>query len=72
MIQNLRTLGWDVNGQDYDGRTASHIVASEGHLPVIKFLVAMGADLSLKNSKGNDPIDDSIRENRKDVELYLR
>jgi len=28
MMDNLRLLGWNVNGQDYDGRTALGIAAS--------------------------------------------
>jgi ankyrin repeat protein len=30
MMENLRLLGWNVNGQDYDGRTALGVAASEG------------------------------------------
>jgi len=28
MMDNLRLLGWNVNGQDYDGRTAIGIASS--------------------------------------------
>jgi ankyrin repeat protein len=72
MMQNLRQVGWDVNGRDYDGRTAAHIAASEGHLNTIKYLLAFGADLSIRDSRDNDPIDDAIREKRFEVQQYLR
>lgn len=72
MMQDLKHFGWDVNGRDYDGRTAAHIAASEGHLDTMKYLVAFGADLSILDARGNDPIDDAIREGRTEVQLYLR
>ena len=31
--------GADMNAVDYDGRSALHVAASEGHLEVIKFLM---------------------------------
>lgn len=72
MMQDLKHFGWDVNARDYDGRTAAHIAASEGHLNAMKYLVAYGADLSILDSRGNDPIEDATREKRYDVEVYLR
>ncbi|TNV87876.1 hypothetical protein FGO68_gene16169 [Halteria grandinella] len=71
MMNNLRMLGWDVNGQDYDGRTALGIAASEGHLEAVKYLIKKGADLSLRDQRGNDPLDDAIREGRDEVVEYL-
>lgn len=35
MMESLRLLGWDVNGYDYDGRTALGIAASEGQLEAV-------------------------------------
>ena len=71
MMDNLRLLGWNVNGQDYDGRTALNVAASEGQLAAVKYLVAKGADLSLKDGRGNDPLADAIRENRTSTIDYL-
>jgi glutaminase len=71
MMDNLRLLGWNVNGQDYDGRTALGVAASEGQLEVVKYLVAKGADLSIKDSRGNDPLADATRQNRTATVEYL-
>lgn len=35
-----------VNVSDYDGRTALHLAASEGHVPVVELLLAHGADVN--------------------------
>jgi ankyrin repeat protein len=71
MIDNLRILGWNVNGQDYDGRTAIGIAASEGHLNVVKYLISKGADVNIKDARGNDALGDARRENRTEVTNYL-
>lgn len=71
MMDNLRLLGWNVNGQDYDGRSAIGIAASEGRLEAVKYLVAKGADMSIKDARGNDPLADATRENRTSTIQYL-
>ncbi len=71
MLDNLRLLGWNVNGQDYDGRTALGVAASEGHLEVVKYLISKGADVNIKDARGNDALGDARRENRTDVIKYL-
>ena len=72
MMDNLRLLGWNVNGQDYDGRTALGVAASQGNLAAVKYLVAKGGDLSIKDGRGNDPLGDATRENRTATIDYLR
>ena len=32
----------NINVGDYDGRTALHLAAEEGHLEVVKYLVSIG------------------------------
>jgi hypothetical protein len=38
-IENLKMLGWSVNTQDYGGRTAVSVAASEGSLESVKYLI---------------------------------
>ena len=71
MMQRLNIVGWIVNAYDYDGRTALHIAASEGHLRAVKYLITHGANFCQKDLRKNMPIDDAKRENRMDVYQYL-
>lgn len=72
LIKSLHVKGWKVNSYDYDGRTALHLAASEGHIEAVKYLLTHGADPLLKDARGNDALGDAIRENRKDVVTYIR
>ena len=31
--------GCDMNATDYDGRTALHLAATEGHMDIVKYLI---------------------------------
>jgi hypothetical protein len=48
-----------------------HLASSEGQLDAVKFLVENGANIHIKDSRGSDPLDDAIRENRTDVVNYF-
>lgn len=61
-----------VNFQDYDRRTALHVAASEGHLPVVKYLIGKGAKINRTDRWGGSPLDDSHRHRHTDVAKYLR
>ena len=52
-----------VNAQDINGDTALHRAAEAGHLEVVRVLLEFGADLSIKNNKGETPLD-MARENK--------
>lgn len=42
-------IGTDLNSVDYDGRTALHVAAAEGHDDIVEFLLdKCGVDVSLK------------------------
>ncbi len=70
-MMSLQVLGWQVNAYDYDGRTALGIAASEGHIEAVKYLVVHGANIFHKDCRGNNSLDDAIREGRKPVIDYL-
>lgn len=67
LMKSLHIKGWKVNSYDYDGRTALHLAACNGNLQAVKYLVAHGANIEHKDARGNDPIQDAIREKRQDI-----
>lgn len=60
-----------MNAYDYDGRSALSIAASEGHLPIVCYLVAHGADINHRDVRNNDALADARREGRHDVVAFL-
>ena len=49
-------IGWDVNGRDYDGRTALAVAASQGNLDSVMYLVEEGADITILDMHGYDAL----------------
>merc|ERR1712151_233454 len=71
--------GADLFVYDYDLRTAQHLAASEGHLEVLKYLVAQAARqgklaevLAAEDRWGNTALDDARRENNSRCEEFLK
>ena len=75
----LAARGVDLFAYDYDLRTAQHLAASEGHLPVLKYLVTQAKRrgklcdvMSAKDRWGNTPLDDAHRENHAACEEFIQ
>lgn len=52
-LQLLFKTGIDINTQDYDGRTALMVSASEGHKKVVRFLLSKHVNCKFKDRWGN-------------------
>lgn len=70
-IQRLIAGGTDLDEADYDGRTALHLAASEGHLEVVKFLLNHGVQPSPIDRWGGAPLDDAKRGQHTNVAALL-
>jgi glutaminase len=70
-VQKLAAQGVDMDGADYDGRTALHLAASEGHAHVVEYLIAKGVNLSPVDRWGGTPSSDARRNNHEAVITLL-
>jgi glutaminase len=69
--QKLAARGVDLDGADYDGRTALHLAASEGHAHVVAYLIAQGVNPSPVDRWGGTPLIDARRNNHEAVITLL-
>ena len=71
-LRRMFLANQDMSVTDYDGRTALHVAASEGHLDCVQFLVEKcGVPLMPKDRWGGTPLDDAVRFGRLPVAKYL-
>lgn len=59
-ISKLIEEGYDVNGVDYDLRTALHIAAAEGQSDTVKMLLLRGASIHAVDRFSQTPLNDAI------------
>jgi len=71
-VQQLIARGINVNDADYDGRTALHLAASEGHPKIVSYLLSKNANPLAKDRWGNTPIDDAQRNKHQEVIDIIR
>jgi glutaminase len=60
-MQRLAASGVDLDGADYDGRTALHLAASEGQAHILEYLISKGVKLNPVDRWGGTPISDAVR-----------
>ena len=63
----FKLQGFVLTQADYDGRTALHVAACEGHLEVVKYLLEHGASVHLRDRFGHSPLDDAVRFGHEEV-----
>jgi potassium channel len=72
LLRRYIDAGADMSAADYDGRTALHIAAAEGSLPMVQLLVAEGgASLNATDRWGATPLAEARRVGAAAVVTYL-
>ena len=76
-IKRFILNGVSVNEADYDGRTALHLAACEGHIECVEYLLECKANVHSKDRFGGTPLEDAVRHNfdvrnAKQVQTILR
>ena len=65
--------GMDMQKADFDGRTALHIAAAEGHFELVKYLVeTVKVNPQPKDRWNSTPFCDALKSNNLDIIEYLR
>jgi len=71
-LRRMSSANQDMSVANYDGRTALHLAASEGHLECVRFLVeTCGVPLAPRDRWNRTPADDASRFHRDDVLQFL-
>jgi len=60
-LKAMQQDGANLNGADYDGRTALHLAASEGHLSMVRYLIEQGVNINSVDRWGGTALQDALR-----------
>ncbi len=63
--------GIPASAADYDGRTALHLAAAEGQIEAVRYLLAHGHRLHVRDRWGSTPQDEAKREQNESVAELL-
>jgi len=71
-LQCMAHNGYDMSAKDYDGRTALHLAACEGHFDCVRFLVEKcSVEPSPRDRWGQTPLDEARNFGHNAVAQYL-
>ena len=70
-VRQIIARGCDVDGYDFDLRTALHIAACEGHGKIIAYLLRNGADPLVTDKFGGTPLSDARQSGSSDIVALL-
>jgi len=72
-MKRFHLSGFNMELQDYDGRTALHLAAAEGHLPIAQYLLEIcKVSTSPKDRWGGTPLDEAERGGHEDIAQLIR
>ncbi len=71
-MRRLVAKGVSPTSQDYDGRSALHLAASEGQLEALKYLLGLEVDVNALDRWQNTPLDDAVRNDNQAVVSILK